>query len=311
MPSKPRLIILANRRKPRVIEALRGLLPWLEQRARIVAQPDLRSRGSAVVGHTAARRSAALRLPKADLAIVLGGDGTLLAQVRMMADRGVPLVGVNFGKLGFLASFSLEDFQREWPKIAAGRCPISRRLLIDVRVFDTGPGDPWVTPASKTRCTFHAVALNDAVITAGQPFRMIELKLAIDPTPHSPGATTFSGDGVVIATPSGSTAYNLSANGPIVSPVVEALCITPICPHGLAFRPIVVSSQSRVVVRTHLPNPGTTLVIDGQIPVVLKAGQQLVVQRHARPLLLVDHPHIDYWQMLAHKMHWGARPRSG
>ena len=269
----PRVILLANRLKAPVVEALRKLRPWLRQRARIVAEPDLRS--------SPGRKT--VQLPRADLAVVLGGDGTLLAQARHLLDQGVPIVGVNFGKLGFLAEFGLEDFQQNWDGIVSGRCQISHRVVIDVAVFDAGMSDPWVTPRTRAKPRFQSLALNDAVITLGPPFRMIELDLAIDPTPRHSGVTTFSGDGVIVATPSGSTAYNLAAGGPIVSPEVDGLCITPICPHSLAFRPIVVHAGRTVALRLKLANAGTTLVIDGQIPVTLSPGQQVIVRRHRRP----------------------------
>ena len=297
---KPRLILLANRRKPRVVEALRELVPWLKERAVIVAAPG--------TGRAPARTE---RMPPADLVMVLGGDGTLLAQVRRVADRGLPVLGVNFGKLGFLAEFSLEDLRSRWDMIASGSCPVTRRLLLEVSVFETGAQDTWVGARPQRRVSFRSLALNDAVVTAGAPFRMVDMELAIDPKPGSPPATTIAGDGVIVATPSGSTAYNVSAGGPIVSPGVDAICVTPICPHSLAFRPIVVAGSCKVVVRARTANPGTSLVIDGQIPVALRAWQQVLVRRHAKALLLMHHPDLDYWKMLGQKMHWAARPRSG
>jgi NAD+ kinase len=298
---KPRLILLANRNKPRVVEALRELIPWLKQRAEIVAAPRT---GTLAAGGRAT--------PRADLVIVLGGDGTLLAQVRGVADRGLPVLGVNFGKLGFLAEFSCEDLRRSWDLVAAGRCPVTRRLLLDVAVFDAGAGEPWVGARAARKPRFASLALNDAVVASGAPFRMVDMEFAIDPRPGSAAAAaTIAGDGVIVATPSGSTAYNVSAGGPIVSPAVEALCVTPICPHSLAFRPIVVAGSCRVLVRARSANPGTSLVIDGQIPVALRAWQQVQVRRHRHALLLMHHPGLDYWQMLGQKMHWAARPRSG
>jgi NAD+ kinase len=294
---KPRLIVLANRRKPRVVEALRDLTPWLAARASIVAQPD------------GVRRTG--KLPAADLAIVLGGDGTLLAHVRDVVEAGVPVLGVNFGKLGFLAEFSLADLRRYWDDIAAKGRTVSPRLLIEVSVFDTRADDDWAGTGQRLRPVFTTLALNDAVVTAGPPFRMVELELAIDPKPGKAAVTTISGDGVIIATPSGSTAYNVSAGGPIVSPTVEALCVTPICPHSLAFRPIVVGGNRRVLVRARTANRGTCLVIDGQVPVALHAWQQVLVCRYSKSLQLVRHPDLDYWTMLGQKMHWAARPRSG
>jgi NAD+ kinase len=298
---KPRLILLANRDKPKVVAALRDLRPWLASRANVVAAPDIRR-----LDH---RR--ALRLPRADLAIVLGGDGTLLAQARHLIDLRLPILGVNFGKLGFLAEFGLDDLKQYWDTIVNGPCRRSERLAVDVCVYNTAGEDVWVTGRRPPKPAFTSVALNDAVITAGPPYRMIELELALDPRRGQISTTPITGDGLIVATPSGSTAYNLSAGGSIVSPGVDALCITPLCPYSLAFRPIIVSGRATIGVRVKEANAGTTLVIDGQVPVRLRAGQQVIVRRHARPLVLLQHPKLDYWKTLAQKLHWAARPRSG
>jgi NAD+ kinase len=157
---------------------------------------------------------------------------------------------------------------------------------------------------------FTGLAMNDAVITAGPPYRMIEVEIGIDPMSPQTEGTTFSGDGVIVATPSGSTAYNLAAGGPIVSPDVDAFTIVPICPHSLAFRPIVVNSRSIVQLRMHRANEGTTLVIDGQKPVSLSEGQRVYIRRHGKALHLIEHPTRSYWQMISRKLHWAARPIS-
>ncbi len=298
---RTRLLILANKSKPAVIEALGSLRPWLAQRARIVAEPAINELNGVKPAN----------LPPADLVVVLGGDGTILAQVRHTLALDLPIVGVNFGKLGFLAEFSLEEFQRHWEAILAGRCPISRRTMIEAAVAPAeDAGEPCASPMDQRGVT-RAVALNDVVITAGAPFRMIEMELAIDPTRENPYATTFSGDGVIVSTPSGSTAYNLSAGGPIVSPDLDALCITPICPHSLAFRPIVIEARCGIRIRLMEANAGTTLVVDGQLSIPLKTGEQVLVRRLAQTLTLIQNPELSHWQMLARKMHWAARPRSG
>jgi NAD+ kinase len=297
-----RLIILANKAKPPVEGALDELRPWLSQRAQIVAEMDI---------DTLARLSEEGEVPPADLAVVLGGDGTMLALARHAAIHDLPILGVNFGKLGFLAEFSMDELRRHWDKIVAGHCRTSHRMMLEVLVFPAGAAPCQVDSLDETRCGFATSALNDAVITAGDPFRMIELELAIDPSDTQTSTTICSGDGMIVSTPSGSTAYNLSAGGPIVSPGIDAMCITPICPHSLAFRPIVINADSGVCLRVLRANTGTTLVIDGQVPVTLHTGEQVYIRRHTKTLKLVNNPELSYWKMLAKKMHWAARPRSG
>lgn len=296
---RPRVLILANRQKPAVVEALDGFRPWLAARAQVVSEPDI----------ARLTREGAASLPRADLALVLGGDGTLLAQARNIIDLDLPILGVNFGKLGFLAEYSLDDLRKHWDEVVAGQVRRTQRVVLDVMVHEAdvklNDGPSSAKPSSEF------IAVNDAVITAGQPFRMIELELAIDPGPKpgSDGATTFSGDGLIVSTPSGSTAYNLAAGGAIVSPDLDAFCLTPICPHTLAFRPLVISAATPVLIRVNRANEGTTLVIDGQLPLNLKAGQQVFLRRHAKSLVLIHNPDLSYWKMLAKKMHWAARPR--
>lgn len=296
----PRVLILANLDKSAVRAAMEEFRPWLAERAQIVAEPDLATLTPAVVA----------TLPRADLALVLGGDGTFLAQARKIRSLTLPVVGINFGKLGFLAEFSLDEVKRHWAGIVSGQCRTSRRMMIDVHLHDPAPGHQSQDEAAPDGpIVAESIALNDAVLNAGPPFRMIEMAMIIEhgSSPRSP--TVFSGDGVIISTPSGSTAYNLSAGGPLVSPETEALCITPICPHSIAFRPIVVSAASAICVRIDAANEGTALVIDGQETIPVRRGQRVWVRRSSRTIELVHNPELSYWKMLARKMHWAARPR--
>ncbi len=310
------MLVLANLQKPPVRNALADFRPWLEQHATIVAQPDIQ-----VLTDRAVRD-----LPAADLAMVLGGDGTLLAQARRIRDLGIPILGVNFGKLGFLAEFSLDNIRRYWDDIIAGRCRTSRRTLIDVRLYDVAPGRPGshrqtsskseirnpkseIPPPPDGPIIFESVALNDAVLNAGAPFRMIEMELTIGKDRAQGNPTIFSGDGVIVATPSGSTAYNLAAGGPIISPDLDALCIAPICPHSIAFRPIVVSAAAGISIRISDANRGSALAIDGQLTHKIKTGQRVQIDRYERTITLIHNPELNYWKMLAQKMHWAARPR--
>ena len=295
----PRLIILANLRKNPVIDALKEFRPWLAQRAQIVAEPDL----------SRPNMDSSLNLPDADLAIVLGGDGTLLGYVRHMVDRQIPMLGVNFGKIGFLAEFNVYQVQRHWEMIVSGVCQVSRRVMLEVMIFGEQADDCCVDRLDTAHRTYMGSALNEAVVTAGEPFRMIELELSINPKPSISDAASCTGDGIIVATPSGSTAYNLSAGGPIVSPSTDAFCITPICPHSLAFRPIVVHADDCVRLRVLRANPGTRLVMDGHLPVKLQSQDQVFIRRYRNPLLLISNPERSYWQMLASKMHWAVKPR--
>jgi len=294
-----RVLILANTAKPPVIEALDQLRAFINERAKVVAEPNTCQMTDEL----------AEDLPDADLAIVLGGDGTLLSQARHMVRRQIPMLGINFGKLGFLAEFSLEDVKNNWDQIACGDCPVAGRLMLEVMAFDAGAPDCRPGQLDPERRCFHALALNEAVITAGPPFRTIELDLAINPGANQPHATRFNGDGVIISTPSGSTAYNLSAGGPIISPAAQAMGITPICPHSLAFRPIIVDGSASMSVRVIRANEGTTVVIDGQESCPIRAEQQVYVRRYEKQLQLLKNPSMHYWQMLAERMHWAASPR--
>ncbi len=298
LPEKPDVLILANHSKGQVRDAIAEVISWLDGRATVVADVDTCEMTPGKAG----------ALPNADLALVLGGDGTFLSQARVMIDRDVPLLGINFGKLGFLAEFTVDSLKTHWDAIIQGRCRTTERIVLDVTAYppdsprygyDGGMPDP----------VFQSVAMNDAVVTAGPPYRMIELGLAIEPEQSETRATRFSGDGLIISTPSGTTAYNLAAGGPIVSPGIKALTVTPICPQSLAFRPIVTKATSDIWLRLHSVNEGTTLVIDGQESCRLEAGQQIHLIRHPSTVCLIHNPDYNYWSMLAEKMQWAARPR--
>ncbi|MEO1237850.1 MAG: NAD(+)/NADH kinase, partial [Planctomycetota bacterium] len=236
---------------------------------------------------------------------VLGGDGTFLSQARLMVDRGIPLLGVNFGKVGFLAEFEIEDVKEHWDEIVRGGCTVTQRIMINVDVMPVGTPQ-WDGADVEPEHTY--IAMNDAVVTAGPPFRMVEMTLAIEPEFSKRPALVFGGDGIIVATASGSTAYNLSVGGPIVSPGVDALVVSAIAPQSIAFRPIVFGADCDVWVTMNRANPGTTLVIDGQESTSIAEGQQIRIRRHANAVSLIQNPKRSYWNMLSHKMHWAVRP---
>jgi NAD+ kinase len=287
-----KLFIVANRSKPNVGKAVEDWLPWMKERCDVVGIDEDCATNLASVD--------------CDVILALGGDGTLLAAARRLNGRSVPLMGVNFGRLGFLASFSPEKFKKDFDRLVAGQLPTSSRLVLEASVIGASDSVDCADPAKVlARRRWHATALNDAVITAGPPFHMISLEIQAD----GDGGVSFFGDGVIVATPSGSTAYNISAGGPIVDPGVEAFCITPICPHSLSFRPVVVSSRNNVVVIASKVNAGTTLFCDGQETAKLSAGDKVVIRRSPNDVRLIENPQAMQWRNLAEKLHWAATPR--
>lgn len=278
-----------------MVRAIAEFGPWLRKRADVVAVMDTWE----------TRDGFDVEPPECDLTLVLGGDGTFLSQARIMVDRGVPLLGVNFGKVGFLAEFEIEDVKTHWEAIAAGACRQTQRVMIDVDVMPLGTPQ-WNGHGVEPEHSY--IAMNDAVITAGPPFRMVEMDLAIEPDVSRRSALTFGGDGIIVATASGSTAYNLSVGGPIVSPGVDALVVSAIAPQSIAYRPIVFGADCDVWITMNRANPGTTLVIDGQESTTILEGQQVRIQRHPNRLQLIQNPNRTYWNMLSHKMHWAVRP---
>jgi NAD+ kinase len=244
----------------------------------------------------------------ADLVMVLGGDGTLLAEARRCVDLGLPLIGVNLGTLGFLAEFDLDALRAQAPDLLGdANLKLHQRMLIRAEVE---------TPSGKGHraVAFTHLALNDAVIAAGPPYRMIEIDVIID----GEKSATINGDGVIVSTPVGSTGYSVSAGGPVIAPSVEAISITPIAAHSLAFRPIVVNAGATIELDVKRANrakgpaheglSGTTLVLDGQVMLPLTGGCRVVVRRDARMIPLVRNPASSYWQTLTRKMHWAIPP---
>jgi NAD+ kinase len=220
----------------------------------------------------------------ADLIIVLGGDGTFLSIASQAVDAGVPVAGFNLGTLGFLTEMKKENLQENLQAILTGRARVSRRTLLRVG-FQNG----------------RYKALNDVVINKGAIARIVKLLLKVDGVT----VTEVKGDGIIISTPTGSTAYSISAGGPIVSPEVNGMIITPICPHSLTFRPLVVRDSSRVTVQLLTPNMETYVTIDGQTVLPMNFEEAITVDTYAKPLHMLVAPEINYFQLLSDKLNWG------
>ena len=287
-----RLFIVAKHDKPNVAAELLTLLPWLADKAEVA--------GIETDGHQD------LTSLDADFLLVLGGDGTLLSVARRLSTRQLPLMGVNFGRLGFLASFTPANYREYLLRHLSTGLKVRSRQMLEASVLPAGIAcqpDDCHDVARHRR--FVATALNDAVVTAGPPFHMVELEIAAD----AEAGVKYFGDGVIVATASGSTAYNVSAGGPIINPDVAAFCITPVCPHSLSFRPVVISSQSTVLIGAVRVNAGTTLFCDGQAWTNLSAGEQVVIRRSDHDALLIENPDSRRWRSLAEKLHWAASPK--
>ncbi|MHC5113679.1 MAG: NAD(+)/NADH kinase [Planctomycetota bacterium] len=280
MAARPRVVLLASESNPGVAECLDEVRRVVGQHAEIVREEE--ANGDPLPADL-----------DADLAIAIGGDGTLISQARRLVPTGLPLVGVNVGRLGFLAEFDTADLDRHAAAIFGGAPPLQEHMILEA-----------VVTGADGRVMYEGLAANDSVITSGPPFSMIVLKLSVD------GATgpELTGDGVIVTTPAGSTAYNVSAGGPIVHPEVDALVITPLAAHSLAFRPIVVSADCTLQIEVVRANEGTALIQDGQPPAPLTAGDRVTLRRHARSAQFVTNPANTYWDILLSKMRWAAPP---
>lgn len=285
------VLLLVNRDKPDAVAAAGEVRDLINRHGKLVRELP------SVVGPPLTPADAA----GANLIVVLGGDGTLLSQTRRCAELGLPLLGVNLGKLGFLAEFDLPSLREQAPRLFSDAAlPIREDFLLHAEA--AGPRDG--------RARFAGSALNECVITAGAPFRMIALSMRID----GEEGPTVSGDGLIVSTPTGSTAYNVSAGGPIAAPSAAVAVITPIAAHSLSFRPIVVPSGARIEMTMRRVNPardgtGTMLVLDGQVSSPLAEGDVVTITRDLRVARFVRNPARSYWATLTEKMGWAAPPK--
>jgi len=230
---------------------------------------------------------------RADALVVLGGDGTLLAASHLLDEgRPVPVLGVNFGSLGFLTEITLADLYPTLEGVLAGRYRFEERRLLRAQVRRQGQPDVW------------GDALNDVVVTKAALSRIIELEVSVD------GAfvSAFRADGLIVSSPTGSTAYNLAAGGPILHPTLPAVVLTPICPHMLTNRPLVVRDESAIEVRLRNATEGDVhITFDGQRGFPLGSQDSVRVSRSPRTLRLVKAPGRDYFEVLRTKLKWGER----
>lgn len=277
----PRVLIAANPAKPRVADSVGAITRGLAGKAQVV--------GTVMELHEQAFAGV-----QADYVLALGGDGTILAVARAIGDHPAPIIGVNLGKLGYLAEFSIDELILQFDAIVSSPAAVSERTMLCAELLRADQ------PAVRH------LAVNDVCTIAGAPFRTIEMEVTINHT----GLTRLVGDGLILSTPTGSTAYNMSVGGPILLPKVRALVLSPIAPHALTFRPIVMDSESIVDIRMLRLNEGTTLVIDGQVSLTLQRDDLIRVRRHTRDFKLVHNPSRSPWHTLTTKLGWGLAPGS-
>jgi NAD+ kinase len=252
----------------------------------------LQTSGIELVGVDLSADSDLSALP-ADVAVVLGGDGTVLHAARRMEDHPTPVLGVNVGRLGFLADLTPAAFRERAEDLAARRFTVDNLMTLAC----------VLTPRSGPTRTFRG--LNDAVVRAAPIFHLVDIGLSID----GESVMTYRGDGLIIATPVGSTAHSLSAGGPILPPNAHMFVVTPLAPHTLTQRPLVDSAHKVYEITPQSDEASTVLVVDGQVQTPLRSGDRVTIRRGKTPFPMVRLPGHSFYRTLRDKLGWGALPR--
>jgi NAD+ kinase len=228
---------------------------------------------------------------RAELVVVLGGDGTLIHAARLLDGRPTPLLGINLGSLGFMTEIPVEELFPTMDEVLAGRFKVDSRMKLSCRLIREG------------RVIVEDEILNDVVINKGALARIADHEVSVDGVPIA----TYKADGVILATPTGSTAYSLSAGGPIVHPSVDCTVLTPICSHALTHRPIVVPADRTIRISLRTETADTFLTLDGQTGHSLQCGDSIEVVRSPNRVNLVRNTRVGYFSILRQKLHWGER----
>ena len=283
-----RRVALVGKQTPEIAQSLRALRDYLRQRGcEVMLERDT----AACVGENGAAGANAASFDEigrsADLAIVVGGDGTMLAAARNLAHHKVPLAGINQGRLGFMTDIALSEMSESVGAILEGRHTVEERALIEAEILRGG------------KSLLRTVALNEAVVTKGSQARLIEFKLTID----GEYVYRLRADGVIVATPTGSTAYALSAQGPILQPTVRAIALVPLNPHVLSARPVSVSDSSVIEIEL-VRAVDARAHFDGFALTDLQQGDRLVLKRSANSIRFVHPPGYSYFTMLREKLRW-------
>jgi NAD+ kinase len=280
--------IVSRPRQQDVTAVVPKLIEWLESRGLSVLYDK---ETAACITASARERSREDLAGAVELLIVLGGDGTLLATARARHENTVPVLPVNLGGLGFLTSVKLDELYSILEEVLDGRNRVSERSMLEAHVSRAG------------KIVARHRALNDAVLNKGALARIIDLDLHI----NGEFVCSYKADGLIVATPTGSTAYSLAAGGPIVYPQVPAFTITPICTHTLTNRPLVIPESSNIEVAFRSDDAQVYLTLDGQVGVELEPADRIVITKAANPLRLVRPARNTYFEILRNKLKWGER----
>ena len=267
------------------------LVAWLSPRGiKLVGEPTLdRGRIEDETGCTIEVRVAEELASHVDLLLVLGGDGTMIGTSRMVGDSEVPVLGVNFGSLGYLAEFRIDEMFPALESILAGDFRLDPRVMLAVEHF-----------RGEIRLT-HGRVLNDVVINKSVLARIIELEAFFD----GKFVNSFRADGLIVSTPTGSTAYNLSAGGPVVYPSMNAIVVTPICPFTLSNRPIVIPDDAQIELRLKTEKEEVAVTLDGQVGFPFQAGDRVLIHKSKTTFNLVQPANRNYFDVLRDKLRWG------
>lgn len=275
---RPKVAIVGAPNRPRVLSAIEHLRPAISTHAQIVLE-DLEFSHDFTDDHL-----------EIDLVVVLGGDGSILQVARQLAGREIPVLGVNCGTLGFLAALSPDDFLNIWPDVSSGGFTIVDHLML--RVAHVRGNKELV----------HQLALNEVAILGGPPYVLQEIDFYADGNL----ATTYRCDGLIVSTPVGSTAYNLSAGGPIVRKHLRAVIIQPISPHTLTYRPLVDSADTMMELVVAKPSSSTSVVVDGRVLGTIQRGDRVLIQASKHAFRMLTVPGQNEYRTLREKLGWGG-----
>lgn len=273
--SRPKIFLLGSGdRRPQIIPEAERLQPVIEQSADLVLT-DLKY-DQDLSNHTV------------DFAVVLGGDGSILRAAQQMGTRQLPILGVNFGEVGFLADVQPAEFDGVFPDVCAGNCRVVDHLMYHCQVFRDG------------EIVAERIGLNEVAVLGGPPYSILNIDLYVD----ADLATTYSCDGLIISTPVGSTAHNLSAGGPILRKNLQAFVISPLSPHTLTVRPVVDTAERVYEVVVREPNESTSVVVDGQVLCSLTKNDRVRIQRAKPQFKMVEIQGRNYYHTLREKLGW-------
>lgn len=286
-----RVGIVVKPHQPEALQTICGVVEWLADRGiRLVGTPDLeRERIEHQTGCAVETLEADRLAALVDLILVLGGDGTMIATARMLGDREVPVLGVNYGGLGYLAEFRIEEIYSALDSILLGNYRLDARVMLAVELLRGG------VAVTRTR------VLNDAVINKSALARIIEIEASL----NQQFVNSFRADGLIVSTPTGSTAYNLSAGGPIIYPSMNAVVITPICPFTLSNRPLVVPDDAVIELRLKTEMEDVALTLDGQVGFPLQVEDRVIIRKSQTTFNLVQPMNRNYFEVLRDKLRWG------